>query len=236
MLCRLARFAPSVANICRAVPTKPFSTAVMKPGSIAALEQKIFNVVIDEIEGERSSYSQDKNFKPFLDDSEFTLVDMRDTTQVTLHKQEEDIMVEVTFLPQPPKPLKEGSEDSLNEEEDKENLDKGQVEFQVALRNVNSGSALLFGCSTQEREAAISSLMHTNNLANIDRASVFYTQKEVVGPMFFTLDKNLQIALGRLLLSFGVSDELATFIEAYSADKEQRLYMNWLGEMKEFLS
>jgi hypothetical protein len=42
--------------------------------------------------------------------------------------------------------------------------------------------------------------------------------------------------LSKLLKSLGVDDELRAFVEAYTLDKEQYLYMEWLKRTMEFLA
>lgn len=55
------------------------------------------------------------------------------------------------------------------------------------------------------------------------------------GPEFDTLDEKLQQALYENLKDFGINDSLIEFIENYSVDREQRLYMEWLKSLKEFV-
>lgn len=55
------------------------------------------------------------------------------------------------------------------------------------------------------------------------------------GPEFTTLDERLQTALIEYLKGYGVNEELAAFIEHYSLDKEQRLYMQWLEQLTTYL-
>ena len=43
------------------------------------------------------------------------------------------------------------------------------------------------------------------------------------------------MALVDYLGEYGVNDELGAFVEHYSLDKEQRLYMTWLDSLSTFL-
>ena len=55
------------------------------------------------------------------------------------------------------------------------------------------------------------------------------------GPDFSTLDERIQTSLTEYLEGFGVNEHLAAFVECMSLDKDQRLYMNWLSNLKEFI-
>ena len=56
------------------------------------------------------------------------------------------------------------------------------------------------------------------------------------GPDFGQLEETLQEAVFNLLKSHGVTPELADLIEHMSHDKEQRLYMRWLKQVKDFVN
>jgi hypothetical protein len=38
------------------------------------------------------------------------------------------------------------------------------------------------------------------------------------------------------MTGFGINEHLAAFIECMSLDKDQRLYMNWLSNLKDFIN
>ena len=53
---------------------------------------------------------------------------------------------------------------------------------------------------------------------------------------FSTLDERIQTSMTEYLNGFGVNEHLAAFIECMSLDKDQRLYMNWLSNVKDFVN
>ena len=59
--------------------------------------------------------------------------------------------------------------------------------------------------------------------------------KSYAGPDFSTLDERIQTAITEYLEGFGVNEHLAAFVECMSLDKDQRLYMNWLADVKDFV-
>ena len=59
--------------------------------------------------------------------------------------------------------------------------------------------------------------------------------KQYAGPDFSTLDERIQTALTEYLEGFGVNEHLGAFVECMSLDKDQRLYMNWLSKLNNFV-
>jgi len=70
-------------------------------------------------------------------------------------------------------------------------------------------------------------------LSKVERTKHFGSHYS--GPEFNTLDERLKTGLQDYLKSFGITEELAVFIEHVSLDKEQRLYMKWLKTLEKFL-
>ena len=55
------------------------------------------------------------------------------------------------------------------------------------------------------------------------------------GPDFSTLDERIQNAISEYLEGFGVNEHMSAFIECMSLDKDQRLYMDWLSNLRNFV-
>ena len=56
-----------------------------------------------------------------------------------------------------------------------------------------------------------------------------------MGPDFSTLDERIQQSFMEFLGDVGINEETGSFIEVMSFDKDQRLYLNWLKNVKNFL-
>ena len=56
-----------------------------------------------------------------------------------------------------------------------------------------------------------------------------------MGPDFSTLDERIQQSFMEFLGDIGINEETGSFIEVMSFDKDQRLYLNWLKNVKNFL-
>lgn len=70
-----------------------------------------------------------------------------------------------------------------------------------------------------------------NKLPVLQKSDALY-----LGPDFSSLNEEIQEGLGQYLIECGLDQETAAFIELMSLDKEQRLYLKWLQEVKSFVS
>lgn len=229
MLSRLLRLTPNLSRVCQSVPSRSMASVPKRGISYSAASQKLLRIVSSEFDHEQSNYAIDESFQPFLEKAQFTLVENENSPLITLHKEVGNQSVNVTFLARTP--------DSSMEDEAQYEGDQQQDfhDFQVAIQKTNSKNSILFECSTQQSEITILALTVTSKLDKINPHNVYLTNKEYRGPEINTLDDKLQASLIDYLESLGVDDQMGNFIESYSLDKEQRLYMEWLGNFKQFL-
>ena len=88
-----------------------------------------------------------------------------------------------------------------------------------------------------DTEISYNSVQCTDDLTAAKKVHRFERQmKGYPGPDFSTLDERIQSALSEYLDGFGINEHLAAFVECMSLDKDQRLYMNWLNDLKEFVN
>ena len=59
---------------------------------------------------------------------------------------------------------------------------------------------------------------------------------EYEGPNFEDLEENLQEAFFEYLHERGITYDFARYLFNFAIDKEQREYMNWLKDIKSFVS
>lgn len=212
---------------------RALSSLPMRQISTTNAVKKALKAVTAEHEHEQSTYAIDDSFQPFLIQSGFRLTENETTPQVTLQKTVEDRNIEVTFLARSPESQ---LDEEGNEVEQDENTNPNFVDFQVSIQKPNHKSTMVIECSASQGEVNISGLMFTKDLEKLDRSNIYMSAKEYRGPDFSTLDEKMQSSLVDYLDSLGIDDTLSQFIESYSLDKEQRLYMEWLGNLKNFLS
>ena len=109
------------------------------------------------------------------------------------------------------------------------------ADFSVFVR-FNGETGLVFDCTTQDTEVAINNVMYTEELSKMMKISRWErSYAHYAGPDFATLDERLQTGLNEYLQALGVNEHCAAFVEVMSLDKDQRLYMNWLQQVEDFL-
>ena len=88
-----------------------------------------------------------------------------------------------------------------------------------------------------DTEIAFNNLLVTNNMQKLRNLPRFErSMGEYNGPDFTTLDERIQTSLTEYLEGFGANEHLAAFVECMSLDKDQRLYMQWLANLKKFIN
>ena len=223
------RIARSILTGLRLPALRAFSTANSS--------RKLVKVLDKEVEYESSNYQVDESvavtyMQPYLQESGFTLDDSDDSIEVKLTKRVDNYEVEVTF--QARAPDTEQEEEQQQEEQAKE--PSTYAEFQVLIRKTGSRKGLIYECTSVDSELNVNNIVYHEDINSIERVTTFGNKHEYRGPDFPTLDEKVQNALLEYLKAFGVSEDLAIFVETYSADKEQRLYIDWLQKLKNFVS
>ena len=191
--------------------------------------QNLKRVLASEIEHEDKEYYQDEGLQAFLKKTGFQVEEKSDKVEIFLKKPLSNGQVVVSFLARPPEvPSPEG------EEQHADNDNQSWVDFQASISTGSTG--LIFECSTTKGEVAVNNIVVAHDINKTDKVTNFLnSQKQYRGPDFEGLDEELQTAFMNYLTASGVDEELATFIENYSLDKEQRLYMEWLGKVKSLI-
>ena len=91
--------------------------------------------------------------------------------------------------------------------------------------------------TSMDTEISFNSVSVTDDVSQVKSLHRFERQiKGYPGPDFSTLDERIQTSLTEYLEGFGVNEHLAAFIECMSLDKDQRLYMRWLANLKDFIN
>ena len=125
--------------------------------------------------------------------------------------------------------LAEGIDDE--DDDDDVVLDFG-INVKVAISK-KDGSKLVVDCIAA-KELQIEGVQYVPSSFNKSKAE----QEEEVygGPVFDQLDESVQDAFYEYLADRKIDDDLAFFVLAYSRDKEQKEYINWLSNVMHFAS
>jgi len=135
-----------------------------------------------------------------------------------------------------PEKKKKGEKGEKGEEGSEDQNASTSSDFMVVVKN-EDGSGLLFDCNSHEAQLSIYRVAYSKkvdeiaNPTNIEKMNQAYQ-----GPDFLSLDEKLQQSFSEYLESLGISDKLLAYVECSAVDKEQRLYMNWLSDVKKFVS
>ena len=133
-------------------------------------------------------------------------------------------------------------EEKIEEQNQQENPEENSqrnwddyVDFTVVVNN-SSGKYFVAECSCVEGDIQIGFCNVVSDPIAYKALNPFNnTHNSFKGPDFNTLDDRLQEALLDYLRSLTIDEELGTFIEHVSLDKEQDLYVKWLKDVKSFL-
>ena len=206
-------------------------------GFSSLVNKRLAKALEKEFDYEESQYKVDESVAPFLQESGFEITDLEGSTQVSLKKVVHGNEVLVTFNARSPYENEEANEGQEGEEAEAEDqAQDNSTDFQVSIRKVGKKEGLLYECVSSQSEIHVNNIMYSEDLDAAERISTYTASGEYRGPDFTTLDDKLQNAFVEYLKTHGVNEDLAVFVETYSVDKEHRLYMEWLGRMKNFVS
>jgi len=181
-----------------------------------------------EISHEQEQYQQAKEIQKFLKSTDFKLVETEGDVNMQLERTVGDKQVTIEWqLTSPFDPTADvegGDQDAGAEYE--------ATDFCITLESKSSGAGVSFYCSTQTGED------HRYVIGNV-KSFASKEEKESMsaynGPEFEDIDEKLQESLDELLAEAGISTELCDFVDAMALDKEQREYIRWLSNLKEFM-
>ena len=105
------------------------------------------------------------------------------------------------------------------------------------VTDASGKSGLIVEATTVDTEINYNTVHVTNDVPSQKKIHRLERQiRNYAGPDFSTLDERIQTALVEYLEGFGVNEHLGAFVECMSLDKDQRLYMSWLTDLKNFVS
>lgn len=152
---------------------------------------------------------------------------------MSLSKEIGNKKIEVVFEARQPLPEQEDGETEAQEEE--EGLSENYCDFTIFISE-GGNKGLVVEATSMDTEINYNSVMVSENLDEQRKTHRFERQmKGYAGPDFSTLDERIQTSVTEYLEGFGVNEHLAAFVECMSLDKDQRLYMNWLSDLKNFV-
>jgi Mitochondrial glycoprotein len=193
-------------------------------------DKKLAKFLDVEITKTFKNYKFDDDFIAFLKLRELELEDFEHTVQTVLRKKYPNHSVEINF--EAKCPISAEYLKSLNL--DAEELAKGNfVDFNVFITNTSKNSGIFIDCCSFSSKLEVRSVTYSSNMKifeDSDESNQLFN-----GPDFETWDNKVVEGVMQYLKQFQIDSDLASFIESYAYDKEQRLYMSWLQKLKAIL-
>lgn len=125
----------------------------------------------------------------------------------------------------------EGGEDEMS------NDSPVPVRLNIVVEKPGKG-ALNIEASAQEGNIVVENFYYYSDakLAHRDSAEDVHKSQDVYpGPPFGSLDEDLQVLMERYLEERGIAQALALFVPDYMEMKEQKEYVTWLRQVKDFI-
>jgi hypothetical protein len=191
-------------------------------------------IVNSEIEHEEKNYSpvDQGDLDSFFKNSNFKFTESDNSTKMQLSKSESGYDIIINFSAKPPFPQEESAPEN-QEEKQPENM----TEFVVRVNKKGEKSGLLVDATLIDASFEFNTIQYHEDLNQA--YDNFYVQNKATdiytGPEFNTLDERVQSEFSEFLNSLGINEELGSFMQVLSVDKDQRLYLGWLKNVKKFL-
>ena len=109
------------------------------------------------------------------------------------------------------------------------------TEFTVRVIKKGGKGGLLVDASSMDTSFEFNTIQYAEDVNSLytdyinQKAIDFYT-----GPAFNSLDERLQSEFTDFFTSVGINEELMSFMNVMSNDKDQRLYLKWLKNVQNF--
>ena len=109
-------------------------------------------------------------------------------------------------------------------------------DFTIYITDGDGIKGMIAEATSMDTEIAINNVLITDEMDRIKQLPRFDRSiNEYIGPDFTTLDERIQQSLIEYLEGYGINEQLAAFVECMSLDKDQRLYMKWLNNVRDFV-
>ena len=110
-------------------------------------------------------------------------------------------------------------------------------DFTIFISDKSGNKGLIIEATTMDTEIAFNNVLVTHDMKKMRSIPRFERSLgEYIGPDFTTLDERIQTSITEYLEGYGINEHLGAFVECMSLDKDQRLYMTWLSNLKEFVN
>lgn len=109
------------------------------------------------------------------------------------------------------------------------------TEFTVRVIKKGAKNGILVDASSMDTSFEFNTVQYADDVNALYES--YFSQKPVdsyTGPAFNSLDERLQSEFTEFFTSLGINEELMSFMNVMSVDKDQRLYHKWLKNLQNF--
>jgi complement component 1 Q subcomponent-binding protein len=229
---------------------RAFGVSAHRLGEGLTVDQDLVHKLSEELQFEKDNDAEASTpqfITEFLQNNSFKIEDHPGVAEVTLARTFGNEKIRVAFSVDINQ--SEGFED-LFEEDDVDSTEEPTVDedesdeessFPVhATVTIEKGGkgAISINITSQDGAFMINNvLFYKDGKFATDKSSEAETKRQslYLGPEFSQLDESLQVLLERYLEERGINTALALFIPYYSEYKEQKEYIRWLSNIKDFV-
>jgi hypothetical protein len=231
--------------VTRTALRQPFNAALMatanrafSSSSISSGATKLGRALEKELKYENDNYTQLEDIGTYLEDSGFSFKEEDNGVNMVLSKTVGDMVVEVCFDSRQPVPEDEPLDDEQAPEDEEDNFKtENYCDFTVFIRTSGEKGGLVVDATSMDTEINYNNVFMCEDMEAEKAKNRFERQlKGYPGPDFSTLDERIQTGVTEYLEGFGVNEHMSAFVECMSLDKDQRLYMAWLANLKDFVN
>ncbi len=229
-------------NSIRAAPAMTVLPRACFSTNFAAVEKginKLNKALEKEIAYENENYSKLEDIDTYLNESGFEFEEEDNGINLVLKKDLGDKTLEVKFESRAPMPEDDVPMPEEMQHSDGEDDYAGDnfCDFSVFISNKNNKEGLVVECTSMDTEISFSNMLMCEDVDKVKSLGRFERHMNLYpGPEFQTLDERIQTGMVEYLEGMGINEHLAAFVECMSLDKDQRLYMKWLGNLKNFIN
>lgn len=204
--------------------------------SLSTDKSELREVLNNEILYENEEVSQTKNeyLEKFTSETDWEFKSSSESTKMELTRIIDNQKVTVVFSAKSPDFQPEDNEEKNPSEEEQQ--EQNYIDFMVVVDNQNN-SQIIFELLSVDGEISVNNVFPTTEGENfLHNKTLSYTTTQYTGPLFETLDENLQDKVMGYLNSLGINEDLSVFIETASEEHEGVLYKKWLEDFRDFLN
>ncbi|KAH9003537.1 regulatory protein suaprga1 [Lactarius hatsudake] len=232
---------PAFSRITAAVPATraPFSVSALRFGE-GTTDGDVSAKIAEELAFEKQAAieGEPEFLKEFKTSGIWTIEDTPGNDEITIHRKFGNEHIRLIFSIAD----LQGSEDNLESHEEEGTSEDMESSYplrcSLTVTKPSVPGALSIDAVCQEGAFVVEnvSFYKDSTLATDLTAEADWKRRGLyIGPQFDTLDVSLQEEFEKFLQERGINESLAFFVPEYAQHKEQKEYVDWLGQVKNFI-